>query len=293
MSNYPLWSDLPYAGEKHPPKNGETPYAGSWRTFFIKHGEEGFETLDGHPIQLAIRDPHTIDWYKQLEVVKRTLAKVTEHEKNVAVYWGSGPPTKQWTPIADILIDTYGVEAPRAGRILAALQDGLNDAFVVAWYLKYKWLVARPNQLDPSLATVICTPRHPSYPSGHAVVSGAAEEILAYFFPAERRKLHKLAEENAMSRLYGGVHYPIDNSEGLRLGRQIGRIVVDEIKRDRDSRWKLIDTPYRNYKNAKLIPPPYEQAIPFDFNKKCESLLLEDLRIKNKNKHAPKPKLFY
>ena len=28
-ANYPLWSQLPYAGETEPPKNPETPLAGS------------------------------------------------------------------------------------------------------------------------------------------------------------------------------------------------------------------------------------------------------------------------
>jgi hypothetical protein len=179
--NYPLWTELPYAGESKPPRNGIEPSAGSWNTYFIQHNQEekGFETLDGRTLKLEIRDPNTIDWFKQLKVVQHTLENLTEQEITIAKYWGAGPPSKQWLPIADILIDTYRVEAPRAARILGALFAGLNDAIVVCWYLKYKWLVARPNLLDPTLATVICTPKHPAYPSGHATVSGAAEVILS------------------------------------------------------------------------------------------------------------------
>jgi hypothetical protein len=33
-------------------------------------------------------------------------------------------------------------------------------------------------------------------------------------------------EQCAQSRLYAGVHFKVDNDEGLRLGRQIGGIVV-------------------------------------------------------------------
>ncbi|WP_407928581.1 phosphatase PAP2 family protein [Alkalihalobacterium elongatum] len=56
----------------------------------------------------------------------------------------------------------------------------------------------------------MCTPKHPAYPSGHATVSGAAAVILSYFFPAESRKIHDIAEEAALSRLYGGIHFPIE-----------------------------------------------------------------------------------
>ncbi|MDQ0224099.1 hypothetical protein [Metabacillus niabensis] len=33
-------------------------------------------------------------------------------------------------------------------------------------------------------------------------------------------------KESAQSRLYAGVHFKADNDEGLRLGRQIGEMVV-------------------------------------------------------------------
>ncbi|MEK1833046.1 hypothetical protein AAAC51_41450 [Priestia megaterium] len=33
-------------------------------------------------------------------------------------------------------------------------------------------------------------------------------------------------KESAQSRLYAGVHFKVDNDEGLRLGRQIGETVV-------------------------------------------------------------------
>jgi len=275
---YPLWTELPYAGAGHSPTIAGVvePDAGNWKTYFIQHSRRhGFKKLDGRPIRLAIKDPHSIDWYAQLKVVQHTVANLSERQKTIAEYWGTGPASKQWIPIVDRLIDTYGIEAPRAARILSALFGGMNDAFVVTWALKYKWLVPRPNQLDQHLATYICTPLHPSYPSGHASISGAAEVILSYFFPAERQKLHYLAEENAQSRLFAGVHYPVDNSEGLRLGRQIGRIVVEELKKDNVDGLP-IDRSSSEYRNADIIPRTYEQAIPFDFDEKCDSLLLRE-----------------
>ncbi|WP_082686315.1 vanadium-dependent haloperoxidase [Bacillus coahuilensis] len=301
MVNYPKWNEVSYAGENTPPKNVETPYAESWNMYFLKREDQKFYTVSGKPVHFSIRHPDTINWSEELKKVQHVLENLTPHQKQIATYWSEGPATKQWTPVIDKLIDAYGVEAPRAGRMLAALQAAMNDAFVVAWYYKFRWLVARPNQLDQTMHTFICTPRHPSYPSGHATVAGAAEVILAYFFPAERQKFKKLAKECADSRLYAGVHFPIDNIEGLKLGREIGKVVVLQLKEEFDSEGNPIDTPYRRPVAIDLPPPPYTQALPFDYDINCDSLIMcenascsncKDYPQHNLSKPAP-PKLFY
>jgi hypothetical protein len=50
--------------------------------------------------------------------------------------------------------------------------------------------------------------------------------VLGAFFPADAESLRKQAEEAAVSRLYGGIHWPSDNNVGLEVGRQIGAIAV-------------------------------------------------------------------
>ncbi|ACL69309.1 vanadium-dependent haloperoxidase [Halothermothrix orenii] len=270
------WSKLPYAGEKQLPVP-EEPLAGSWPTFFLKRDHRGrFLDPDGNLIDLKIRFPgRSIDFTgKQLAIVKKTLDNITKEKIKIARYWGTGPPTKQWTPVIDKLIDVYNISATRAGRILGAVQGGLNDARVVAWHLKFAWEIPRPNQLDQKLATVICTPKHPSYPSGHAVVAGCAQIMLTYFFPPKSERLQELAEECAVSRLYDGVHFPVDNEEGLRLGRQIGRLIVRKLKRQRNSEQKRIDIRFTDNKKVKLPPPPYKQPLPFLGETKCNSLIL-------------------
>lgn len=271
-TTYKRWSKLPYAGETEPPTNPEEPLAGSWNMYFLKRDSKGnFLAPNRKLLKLNIKNPNKIDWNNQLKAVHQTLDDIDYYQVDIANYWGTGVATKQITPIIDILIDTYGVSAPRAGRILASVQAGINDAFVVTWHLKYKWDVARPNQLDHNLETITCTPRHPTYPSGHATISGCASTILSYFFPAESTRLEELAEECAISRLYGGVHFPVDNNEGLQLGRQIGHLIINTLKKQKNSNGQPIDIPYTIKKNANLIPPPYEQAIPFDFKKHCTS----------------------
>ncbi|TMH43599.1 MAG: hypothetical protein E6H59_07735 [Betaproteobacteria bacterium] len=46
------------------------------------------------------------------------------------------------------------------------------------------------------------------------------------FFPERQSELHAYAEEAALSRLWGGIHYRSDNDEGLRLGRNVAERVM-------------------------------------------------------------------
>lgn len=268
------WSSLSYAGVQRVP-SPEEPYTSSWPTYFIGRNSNGeFIDHQGIPIAWEIRDPNTFDFEgDQLEKVKATLNALTPDQIRKAEYWNAGPPTKQFTPIIDRLIETYSISGSRAGRILAAVYGGINDAFVITWYFKYRWEVPRPNQLDQDLATITCTPHHPSYPAGHAVVAGCSEVILSYFFAPEADRLRELAEECAQSRLYAGVHYPADNMEGLRLGRQLGRIVVSTLKGQYDSNQAKIDYPITENRHANLMPPPYTQVIKFPRVRKCDSKL--------------------
>ena len=152
------------------------------------------------------------------------------------------------------LVKTYNINPVKSARMLNGLSKGLNDAFVITWYLKYYWDVARPNQLDRNLVTVVPTPQFPTYPSGHSVVSAATSEILSFYFPGERNKLFAIAEEASMSRLFGGVHFMSDLTEGVRLGKQIGALIVEQIKRETDSDGNPIDLTETVFLDAPIMP---------------------------------------
>jgi hypothetical protein len=69
-------------------------------------------------------------------------------------------------------------------------------------------------------------PPFPSYTSGHVTFSAAASEVLASFFPEDAARLHYLAEEAALSRVYAGIHYRFDSEAGLQSGRQLGALAI-------------------------------------------------------------------
>ncbi|KAA9028642.1 vanadium-dependent haloperoxidase [Niallia endozanthoxylica] len=173
-----------------------------------------------------IRHPDQMNWEAELTLVQQIQASLTPEQERIAQYWGTGEATEKMTRLIFHLADKYRIGSPMTARILAFFHAAINDAFVMSWYFKYLWDVARPNQYNQDLSTVVFTPRFPSYPSAHATVAGCAEVIMSYFFPREAAIIKRMVEECALSRLYAGVHFKIDNDEGLRLGRQIGGIVV-------------------------------------------------------------------
>lgn len=98
---------------------------------------------------------------------------------------------------------------------------------------------------DKKWTTLIPTPPFPAYVSGHSTFSGAGAQILRHWFGTDRTNLTvkaldivnwpkqlkgakrsytdftTLEDENGMSRIYGGVHWQADNTEGLRMGHGI------------------------------------------------------------------------
>ncbi len=123
-------------------------------------------------------------------------------------------------------------------RTFALLNVALADAGVACWDTKYTYWTPRPMNairdlgLDPDWESLLRTPTFPSYTSGHATYSGAAAEVLGYVFPDDAEAFASKAEEAAVSRLYGGIHYPLDNEGGLEMGHRIGKLVVDRASGD-------------------------------------------------------------
>jgi membrane-associated phospholipid phosphatase len=114
--------------------------------------------------------------------------------------------------------------------VLGLLGATMTDTAISTWESKYHYWCIRPNQADPSIATLIPTPPFPSYPSGHSTFSSAASEVLAYFFPSDSTRLRYLAEEAGLSRLYAGIHFRSDIEVGAQMGRQLAALAI---QRDR------------------------------------------------------------
>ena len=93
--------------------------------------------------------------------------------------------------------------------------------------------------MDPGWRPFLQTPPFPEYLSGHSVISTAASEVLTHFFgdnlrftdvvempyglaPRTFQSFRQAAEEAAISRFYGGIHFMDSIIEGQDQGRKIG-----------------------------------------------------------------------
>jgi membrane-associated phospholipid phosphatase len=227
------------------------PGAGQWRTWLLQSGRQFRLTYDGRH---DMGDAAFVKAFKEVDTVHR---KLSPHQIERAIYWNFDVPAILWNDIArraalnhkqPLKPDSMGImwsdiarrrmaskvmDTPHAARLLNVLHLTLADAFIACWDTKYANLVPRPVMVAPTerpMRTVVPTPPHPSWPSGHATASMAAAVVLGHYLPDDRKYFEAQAREAAMSRLWGGIHFRKDNDAGLRLGERIGKYCLSQAK---------------------------------------------------------------
>ena len=176
--------------------------------------------------------------------------------------WGI-TPTGHMICIGIQFLQDRGLDFIDLARAFALIGMTQCDASIFAWDSKCYHDILRAESAirarapefgnpDPRVVrqanwrSYIPTPEFPAYPSGHSTFAVAAAEMIALIYgrddvsfsggspdlvlwPSLRgvtrhwTSLSQLAEENGMSRLYGGVHWEIDHTEAMKAGRAIAR----------------------------------------------------------------------
>ncbi|HEY6776064.1 MAG TPA: vanadium-dependent haloperoxidase [Thermoleophilaceae bacterium] len=220
------WEPTP-PGFVYPPLE---PLAGAWRTWNLRAGSQ-FRP-DPPP---AYGSRAFLDEVHEVYTVSQAL---TADQKRIADDWADGPgtvtPPGHWNRIALDHARLAGWSTLRESQLFSALNTAQADAFIACWDAKHTYWTQRPvtaiRRLIPgasSWLSYIGTPPFPSYVSGHSSTSGAASTVLAAFFPNKADELEAMAEEAAVSRLYGGIHFRSDNEAGLDLGRRVGTVALE------------------------------------------------------------------
>ena len=218
-----LWVPTPPAFASTPLE----PLAGTWRTWNLASASQ---FRPGPPPAFG-----SAQFAAELQEVYDVSRTLTPEQRAIAVFWADGAgtvtPAGHWNQIALELVPEADLDALDSARLFAALNTAQADAFIACWDAKFTYWSIRPMSairasLDPAWTPIIPTPPFPSYVSGHSTTSGAASTVLSAFFPLQADALRGLAEEAAVSRLYGGIHFRSDNDAGLTLGQRVGEVAI-------------------------------------------------------------------
>jgi hypothetical protein len=173
----------------------------------------------------------------------------TEEQSEIARFWADGAGTEtppgHWNSITQIIATAQGNTLEENARLFALLNIAMADAAICAWDAKYTFDFWRPVTAiafaEPELnwMSFIVTPPFPDYVSGHSTFSAAAATVLPLFYGTEDLPFTTgsdflpgvyrsfptcldAAEEAALSRIYGGIHFRSASDDGLQAGISIG-----------------------------------------------------------------------
>ncbi len=161
-------------------------------------------------------------------------------------------PGAHWIGITKIACKKENTNFDKTVYAYTKTSIAIADAFISCWDEKYRSNLIRPETLinehiDENWKPVLQTPPFPEYTSGHSVASGAAavaltdvfgdnfnfddDTELVYGLPIRSYKsFNQAADEAAISRMYGGIHYRAAVEIGVKQGRDLGKFVVDNLK---------------------------------------------------------------
>lgn len=202
----------------------------------------------GLPPPPAYSEAEGSEFHAEAIEVYRVAKELTPEEGAIARFWSDDPmlsptPPGHWLSIAFQMLDQEDAGLPQSVETLARLGVVLADSFIGCWHTKYEFDLLRPvtyirRVIDPAWEPFLITPPFPEYPSGHSTQSSAAAEVLTALYgedrafedathvddglPARRyASFRAAAEEAAVSRLYGGIHFRAAIERGLEQGRCI------------------------------------------------------------------------
>jgi len=208
-------------------------------------------------------------FFEEAAKVYETGLKLSAEQTEVANFWDCNPfkinisghvmyatkkisPGGHWINITSIACKAVNADVAQSAEAYAFVSIALADCFISCWDEKYRSNVIRPetfiNQyMDPDWVPLLQTPPFPEYTSGHSVVSTASAAILSKLFgdnfsfedstevefelaPRHFKSFKSAAEEAAISRFYGGIHYMPSIENGMKEGYSIGNFIIKRLR---------------------------------------------------------------
>ncbi len=215
------------------------------------------------------------DFYKLIKEVYDTTTQLTSLQVTIANFWDCNPfavkysghmsiglkkisPGGHWIGITGIICKQKRASLDSTVYAHALVALTIHDAFITCWTEKYTSDRIRPESainkyLDAEWRPLLQTPPFPEYNSGHSVVSSASAEVLSFLFgdsltytdtseeyfgiPARTfSSFREAANEAAISRLYGGIHFRDAIEAGQLQGRKVAHYILGQVKDKKENK---------------------------------------------------------
>lgn len=246
---------LPGRWEPTPPAFQQNPVLPQWPgvTPFALSSADQFQPP---PPPALTSTEYTQAWDQVRQLGDVNSLTRTADQTQIARFWAAGggtvTPPGMWNVFAQHMVRDSNLGVGAVTRLFATLNVAMADAGIACWDAKYATDYWRPvtaireadadgnpdTTANPTWSSLIATPPFPTYTSGHSTFSAAGAEVLSAFFgantafrgtsdslPGVQRSwtsFRDAAEEASLSRVYGGIHFLFDCTEGLASGAQIG-----------------------------------------------------------------------
>jgi hypothetical protein len=269
ISNYPRYTPLNTEGSWYPTPpaffSPVEPYFNTVRPFIIDSAG-AFKSVPPVPYS---KDKNSPFFKLLIGNYMDGGSKLTPENREIAAFWDCNPfalkneghlliglkkisPGAHWIGITGIACQKARVDFSKTLQIYTVVAAGLTDSFISCWDEKYRSNRIRPetairNLIDPNWKPMLQTPPFPEYMSGHSHISSTTATILTYFFGdnfsytddvenkygLKSRKFSSFntaAEEAAMSRYWGGIHFKDGIENGVKVGVKIGEHIVHALQ---------------------------------------------------------------
>jgi hypothetical protein len=271
-TTYRLYTPLEEEGKWYPTPPGYfapvEPYFNSIRSFTLLSPDQ-FRPIP----PVAFSSDEASHFFKMMREVYIKGSGLSKENRKIAAFWDCNPfalqdkghlmvgmkkisPGAHWMGITGIVVQDQNLSFPEAMKVNTIVAISLMDGFIACWDEKFRSNRIRPETairkyIDADWKPFLQTPPFPEYLSGHSTISTAAAEVLTHYLgeniaftdtvelpygleAREFESFRQAANEAAMSRLYGGIHFMDAIIKGQEQGSQLGAWIIKRVEEEKE-----------------------------------------------------------
>lgn len=207
-------------------------------------------------------------FYKEAYEVYDVCKNPHQGDSATAWYWDDNPntsitnghityfqqknsPPGHWIRIACAIAQKEKFDPMKTASLVSKTAIAMADAFISVWEAKFVYNYIRPETfinryIDKDWMPLIQTPAFPEYPSAHSAASASAATVLTkmvgsnynfidstevdYGRPTRKfSSFFEAADQAAISRMYGGIHFHTAIEAGKQEGKSIGNLILSKL----------------------------------------------------------------